>query len=146
MNSVQRRIEVLFCDDIRTEASGKLLIVGTYFNDMVVGDFPIQLGQFAFYAKLITPLDRIFSSATVKLVFNDETLFESSVEAPSKETILANKRPDGVALVLPCVFQLQGVVLPKEGKLKVFCKFDDDDIEYSSLTLWVHKGVTAASS
>jgi len=31
---------VLFCDDIRFEASGKLLIVGLYSGDLVVSSFP----------------------------------------------------------------------------------------------------------
>lgn len=138
MTSMQRRIEVLFCDDIRTEITGKLLIIGTYFNDLVVNTFPANLNQFAFFAKLITPADRLFASAELRLEHEGNELFQVSIKAPPAEDILRDreKRPNGTVFTLPCVFQVQGLTVPGPGRLKLVVKFDDDDTVYSSLSLW----------
>ncbi|CAA6604234.1 conserved hypothetical protein [Rhodospirillaceae bacterium LM-1] len=88
----------VFCDDIRTEADGKISYIGSYPSDMIIhGEFPAILPKFGFGIKLLIRTDvasKIKSNVPIKILMPGEDITSSSIsfEFPSEELMSqANK-------------------------------------------------------
>ena len=77
-----RAAHAIFCDDLRHEDSGKLLIIGMYGDEMGVPAFPLQLPMFTILVSVSTPADEPFRSLEVKVYLGEEQI--ASREAPSE--------------------------------------------------------------
>lgn len=74
-----RHIETLFCDDIREEASGKLLLIGVYSDNMLVKRFPANLPGLCISVKVVTPVDAPLSSLRIEVMLGERSLHELKV-------------------------------------------------------------------
>lgn len=69
-----RAAHAIFCDDLRHEDSGKLLIIGMYGDEMGVPAFPLQLPVLTILVSASTPADEPFKSLEVKVYFGEEQI------------------------------------------------------------------------
>lgn len=76
----RRQVEVIYCDDIRQEVSGKLTLVGVYSNILYAQAIPIVLPKLCIIARLVSPIDQPASSFGVRIFSDDEILKEWSPE------------------------------------------------------------------
>ncbi len=77
-----RAANAIFCDDVRLEESGKLLVIGMYADEMGVPSFPLQLPVFTMLISASTPADRPFERLAVKVYMGREEI--ASLDAPSE--------------------------------------------------------------
>lgn len=71
-----RGAHAIYCDDIRTETSGKITIVGAYGSELMVEEFPALLPQLAIYLTIWTPTANPFKSLVPRVYMDDEVLHE----------------------------------------------------------------------
>jgi hypothetical protein len=82
-----RRLETLFCDDIRHEIGGKLSLIGVYSAVLLVREFPVTLPKLCLSIKLVTPADSPIQTLTLRVLRDDETLQELVVSDTELETL-----------------------------------------------------------
>lgn len=120
-----RHAHTIFCDDIRHESSGKLIIVGMYGPELTVPSLPTSLPDMRLMVTFSTPEEQPFKSAEIRVSFRDEVLMtmeldvalsESPVERPSSEEI-----GHGVMLVhqMAAFLTLQSLNVEKAGNILV---------------------------
>lgn len=54
MNKLGRRIELVYCDDIRQELGSKFSYMGVYGSDLVLQSLPATLPKLCIAVKLVT--------------------------------------------------------------------------------------------
>lgn len=52
--SKPRLIDVIICDDVRQETSGKLIVIGIYLGNVLVTSFPTTIPSLSFISKWLT--------------------------------------------------------------------------------------------
>jgi hypothetical protein len=75
----------IFCDDIRTEAGGKLSFLGCYNGVMFVGPkFPLVLPKFCMHFHIFSPATQPYKSVLAKCYVpgEAEAISEESIEVP----------------------------------------------------------------
>jgi hypothetical protein len=74
-------LSILFCDDVRQEASGKLILIGVYDIGMVIAaesTWPVKVPM-AFYLRFqLEKNDPAFDAAEFKMFLDDELLIKGS--------------------------------------------------------------------
>lgn len=128
---------VIFCDDIRLEATGKITFVGAYSNFMyVTGTLPMTLPKLCFgivYREETDSLEpvevKIFmpenddDSPAATLAINPQP---DMIPPPSDEFIFRENR---------LLFEMAGVIISQEGRIRVRAFRGDDEIRLGSLTV-----------
>lgn len=71
-----RWANTIYCDDARMEASGKVLVVGMYGENLIVPAFPVTLPTFCAIITVCTPLNQPFQQLAVRLNLDDEMIAE----------------------------------------------------------------------
>ncbi len=67
------KAEVLFCDDIRIEQSGKHILIGVYPSDLVVPQIPFVL-PVALWIR-VHEMDAVINDAMIEIGYKDEVPF-----------------------------------------------------------------------
>lgn len=86
----------IFCDDIRSEVGGKLSIMGTYAEALIVEEFPVTLAKLCVASWLHFPADATFESLSVRLMQGKEAI--STSEFPAMPKKIAEKREEIIAV------------------------------------------------
>lgn len=109
-----RFAHTIFCDDLRREDSGKLLVIGMYGSELLVQQLPAVLPGLNFLITVSTPVEDLFTSLTIRVMLGEETLSEMVVDSlPSSDD--ANQNPEDVTAGR--VYRLQA--LAKVGILTI---------------------------
>lgn len=124
MNTRARYLHCIYADDVRQEASGKMLIVGMYPGDMQVGKLPATLPQLAVIATLSMPREADTSPESLRslklvLSYDDKELV--AIDAPV-EVLPASQAPpdtDAIGYMVQMVVQVAPLVLETEAKIRV---------------------------
>lgn len=85
-----------FCDDVRHEINGKLLIIGAYGELLQVEEFPAFLPQLAIYTCIWTPIDQPFKKLITRIFYNDDVIHEDRADA---DLMLSNFEKNKSALM-----------------------------------------------
>jgi len=56
----------IFADDVRQETNGKMLYIGTYFNDMRVQEFPFTIPKLSIITTVVSPIEKPFETVKLK--------------------------------------------------------------------------------
>lgn len=75
-----RWANTIFCDDIRQEVSGKMLVVGMYGESLVVPAFPVTLPTLCAVITIATPVKQPFKQLAVRLHLDDGLIAEMIVQ------------------------------------------------------------------
>lgn len=110
---------VIFCDQVRQEANGKLFIIGTYTGQMLIQQFPYQA---ALQPILIVEGITADVKVRAKLASRSGAAF---MEMEADLTIEPDA-PPGVEAWLP--LPPAPVILSSEDSLQLWVSFDDEEL------------------
>lgn len=121
-------LHVIFCDDVRPEASGKMLYIGVYGGELIAPAFPLLLPKLAVVAYYAFPFgdqpDGGTSKAqSISLMLDGEELLELAQfgEAATPPPVEEGSRGHLMTFMMGMApFQL-----PRPGRLRVMIKRDD---------------------
>lgn len=104
--------DTIYCDDIRVENTGKLIVIGVYTTDIILGmpSNPIQLAVWVRFFGLEPGTHK----NTISFKFNGELMADFSGEVIASEESLPQAWINGI------VFQF-----PDEGTLQSTISFED---------------------
>lgn len=71
-----RYLHTIYCDDVRLEVGNKQSLMGMYFGDLFVPEFPITLPKLCIVVNLVTPVDKPLKELTIRVTQDDEILIE----------------------------------------------------------------------
>lgn len=125
-----RYVHALWCDDIRQEVGNKPSFMGVYVGGITVPSLPTSLPRLSVYVWAMTPIERPFRKAIVKITRNDDFLL-AELPADNIEQIINqnSKHEDEKNVVLMFGITLIGVELPDK------CKYFSVSVETESETL-----------
>ncbi|WP_425519150.1 DUF6941 family protein [Xanthomonas euroxanthea] len=83
-----RYAHTIFCDDVRREDSGKLLIVGMYGSWIGVPSFPAYLPSLHMMVQINTPHDQPFKKLELKVILGDDELASMDMPCEAMEAEL----------------------------------------------------------
>lgn len=105
MSQTMCQLETIFCDDVRTESSGKKIYVGVYSSAMLVSKIPATLPALVILLRLLVTEDR-FPRKSLRFVIlsDDEPLFEheppmGEIES-RKESVFENEGDIGHSIAI----------------------------------------------
>lgn len=107
---IEREIEsplassAIFCDEIRREDNGKLILLGVYLDDLLVPKFPALLPGLSIAVVLSGPSEERPKSIGVR-VYRDEELLLEIPASNEKNTVFVPK-PPGALPPVPGVGQI----------------------------------------
>jgi hypothetical protein len=139
---MDRQIHTVFCDDIRHELGGKLSYMGVYSGMLFVPTFPATLPKLCLAMNVLTPADRPFAKLTVRLLKDEEVLFEgtlddaqlsAAVDLPTDDAMMAKDR----ILAVPSIIVFSPFVL--EGPCTVRVRAETEEGELRGLGLRVEQ-------
>ena len=118
-----RFADTVFCDDVRKEDTGKLVMVGVYGARMLLPGFPALLPSLALLVRMRTPLTRPFKflatevlhdGATLVTSISDESLL-SQVSARAAEMAQDKDR----SIIVASLIEVGPLPLIAPGKIQV---------------------------
>jgi hypothetical protein len=93
-----RKVDVIYCDDIRHEVGNKLSFMGVYTGELLVPGFPATLAKLCMYISVSTPKENPFQRLTLKVLRDSEVLTESEIPnqdlAEGQSRLLATEDPE----------------------------------------------------
>ncbi len=135
--------DVIFCDDIRHEITGKALLIGCYGATMnVSGDFPITIDRLMLACRLFLPAAHIPASTKLMVYYpqsSDEPDFEADIPMPPQmsgaelaEVPRAEEKFDP-RLQVTFQVELEDMDISSEGFIRVRAQCDDNYIRVGDL-------------
>jgi hypothetical protein len=91
---MDRRLEAMYCDDIRVEMGNKHSLIGVYHGDVIIDSLPASLSKLCVWVTVVTDAGHPFEKLRISLVQGEEenTLYEANaddlpknLEGPSEE-------------------------------------------------------------
>jgi hypothetical protein len=133
----------IFCDDIRSEALGKTMLIGVYHTDILVyGNFPAMLAKFGIYVQLRLPPIKISSfKINIYASWDDSATPIFSQELPPipdelTNTPISTSDQDVIPTIsvdVPII--LSPMILKSEGHLKVRAEINGRVIKAGALKI-----------
>jgi hypothetical protein len=134
----------VFCDDIREEVTGKKSLMGVYNGAMILGGAaPAIIQQLCILTTIRLDHEMLPKKFTVKIIFEDEDFVEQIISSMDTE-LPAPELPEGSDMIFAAkdgaAFAqmtneafIGGLVLSKNGRIKVRLYIDDDVFALGSL-------------
>lgn len=141
---IERYAYSIFCDDIRTEDSGKQIFIGVYHDSLVVPSFPILLPSFCIYTSAHTRFERPFKMIATRIILNErvviedelpESVLESRPEIPDSHLADATLR-----FTVKRVMRLQPFILEGPGVLRVRVGTESETLRAGGLRIMQGQG------
>ena len=135
----------IFCDDIRQEVGNKVSFMGVYGPDMLVPSFPFVIHKLCCAVSVVTPVDRPFKQATIRLLKDDELVSETIIPdeqfaridpQPIPEQLLGPDDDLVRRLHLHATFIIAGMPIETPCRLRV--KVQTEHEELRSNGLFIH--------
>lgn len=130
----EHSIDVIFCDDIRHESTGKVTFVGTYTSGILTAGFPTTLAKLGVAIRLRSSSDNLIETLAVRILFDDIVLKEW--EPPEDDPPLS--APEGDIVYTQCYFLLSPVKIEQPGNLKVKVTINGEEIDYPNFPIELH--------
>lgn len=70
-------LEVVFCDDIRTEMGNKTSLMGVYPVEMMVERLPVTLPKFCVWVNLVVPVEDAPEQISVRLMQEERIILDT---------------------------------------------------------------------
>ena len=139
----------VFCDDIRTEESGKHIYIGVYDAAMVVSqNFPNAIPTLAFAIKILEhrslnemPMRIIITAPSGEGIEND-TIFDAQV--PDDRWAVLDSQPEGEKseyVITSAIVRLSPFRVNAEGQIRVRAYRGEQEIKLGVLRIEVPQGV-----
>ncbi|WP_374284852.1 hypothetical protein [Novosphingobium sp.] len=131
----------IFCDDLRTESTGKHIYIGVYEDGMVVEEnFPITLPTFIFAIRLLEPIKEKGRSVNIKVIFDkdgDESVIIDSDLPDDRWNVLDRPDFDKGSEFIGSVFivKVSPLVIDSEGYLRVRAFRGDQVVKLGSMSI-----------
>jgi len=143
---------VTFCDDIRHENTGKLILIGCYRYVLMTPSLPATFPM-CMALSIVAPREPHIASLTIKVLIGDQTIVESAPGSDQMQAIYrdAVDPPDtGVALepltCLDFVMKLEAITLDKPTTLRVMVIADGQEFEAGRLHMLPGTNAVGAST
>lgn len=81
-----RQLEVIFCDDVRTETHNKISFMGVYGGALLVERFPAALSKLCIVPSLSTPLDQPFKELAFVILAGEKEVGRVQLPSDAMET------------------------------------------------------------
>lgn len=118
---------VEFCDDYREEKQGKHTLVGLYFNDMIVPDFPALLPKFVILINFI--INKKTTDIPIEITYAGQSIIQGKNNFNFGDQKLLKEmgflRASFPLILSPFVFQKEGILEVKaelNGHMKTIGK------------------------
>ena len=136
-----RYASTIFCDDVRVEASGKILVVGMYGAGLFVQQYPAAIPFLHLMVTGSTPEDDPFKKLTIRVYLGQEVVSELELEEPPSEV-----DPQPIEDALPgepttrvqrfqALIRLQPLVIEKEATLRVRVYTERETLQAGALKI-----------
>lgn len=73
----ERRIEIVYCDDIRVEVGGKSSLMGIYLGDLFVNEMPVTLPKLCVWMNVVTPANQPFTKLRMRVMHDGIELLDT---------------------------------------------------------------------
>ena len=74
-----RRVDVIYCDDIRMEVGEKMSLMGIYQGELILGTLPAKLPKICALVKVTTSINKPFKYLKIRLFQGENVLSNFSV-------------------------------------------------------------------
>ena len=134
-----RRLSVLWCDDIRMELGNKPSLMGVYTGTMVLASLPATLQRLSARVSIETPKENPIQRFALKIIRSDDHVIFETLEVAAQYNTDFQPPPDSKMQIMVMQVQLSPVELPIECKFfKVVAQVDGEEIESSKLFIQVN--------
>ncbi len=137
---MDRRVNVVYCDDIRNEVGNKKTHVGIYQAELVVPSFPTMLPQLCLVISVQTPSDKKLEELNIKLLSDADVLLEVPVDSEQLLAAQPNLSPSedsdekrGFAAFFE--FKLAPFLVERPSTLRVRVMADGEELRGQSLRM-----------
>lgn len=148
-----RYVDTIFCDDIRNEDSGKLLVVGMYGSELVVNQqAPVLLPSLVLFIRAKTTVDQPFRKFTTRVWFDDELVTETAVDEASLNAAAAKLSEDSAPDSENRVHMMQAIArmspfpILRSGTLRVRVETESEILKAGALTIRVLEDSTSKTA
>lgn len=128
MSKLGRRIELVYCDDIRQELGSKFSYMGVYGSDLVLQSLPATLPKLCIAVKLVTDAAHPFEDLEVLLLRGNEReviLETGPLSLPAQEI---HSEGGSEVIVVQTFLVLSPFQVDKETTLHVKAKTGSEDL------------------
>lgn len=131
---------VVFCDEIRQEANGKLFLIGMYQNEIFISPgFPAKLGSFSAIINYEErPGDRT-SDVVLRLFLPGEesASFEAKIARSDLNAVAMPDDPEAEdpRVRVGIIAQFRDLVIKQSGRIRVRAYIGEDQLRLGSITI-----------
>lgn len=121
----------IFCDEIRTENTGKLVLVGVYNDFLILPSIPFTLPKLSFMVTLRSPVEKPHRSMEIRVeIPAEEDHREPRVKISEAQIIATKKKADPTDPIIETrqYFSIAPFEIKKPGSIKVWVKGDDEEV------------------
>jgi hypothetical protein len=134
MSGFTAQLEVIYCDDVRTENTGKKIHVGVYSSALLLSEIPAKLPTFMVLIKLAMAAAYVpKESIRFVLLLDDKVLFEQELAPEMVQEIPSQIKGEGGIACANVELRFQGFDIENAGTLRVRAYVDGT--EYRGLAL-----------
>ena len=141
----ERRIEVVYCDDIRAELGNKHSLMGVYLADMFIDVMPVVLPKLCAWVNVVTPVDKPFDRLRVRVLHDDvaiidtgELIEEGGTDFPGEHDDATQDDNGHRLMAFNFVFTVSPFSVDAESSLRVVAETEDGNMK--SRRLRIRKG------
>lgn len=139
MSKISRHLEVIFCDDIRSEVGNKSSYMGIYTRELTIPSAPLLLAKLCIAVQVVTDIDDPFESIMVQVVKirgqeETELLTTGQITLPPPSG-LSDVDNDSTRLLLGLQFVLSPFQIDEESILRVKATTEREELHGAGLRL-----------
>lgn len=103
-------VDVIYCDDVRREDTGKAIYIGVYTEAMEASEFPLTLPKFVVITRLFSPSDDTTVPNAIRLRSNQSTIvtFPKPKDMPNELGLITfEMHSTNFAIAQPCTLDVE---------------------------------------
>lgn len=141
MSNVSRHLEVIYCDDIRSEVGNKFSYMGIYTRELNIPSVPLLLPKLCIVVKVVSDINDPIESVVVRVVMLKENkeieliTTDSLTMPPSTE--LQGRDNDSTCVLTQMQFVLSPFQIDEESTLRVKATTEREELLGVALRLRV---------
>lgn len=133
---IPRHLEVVYCDDLRSEVGNKMSAMGIYAGELIVDKLPAVLPKICVMATAVTPSADPFKKLIFKVSLNDTVLLESSdFGDSSKLGPVDSDSEEPKYTIARAIFQLNGLSVEPGQRLRISAETETEIMRASALRI-----------
>ncbi len=141
MSNVSRHLEVIYCDDIRSEVGNKFSYMGIYTRELNIPSVPLLLPKLCIVVKVVSDINDPIESVVVRVVMlkdnkEIELITTDSLTMPPS-TELQGRDNDSTCVLTQMQFVLSPFQIDEESTLRVKATTEREELLGVALRLRV---------